>query len=56
MGKQSGGGARTGFGIGRNAEGGQMGFAANISQRDHIANATPNHVGVATRCPYRAID
>ena len=40
MGKQSGGGARTGFGIGRNAEGGQMGFAANISQRARLAQAT----------------
>lgn len=40
MGKQSGGGARTDFGIGRNAEGGRMGFANNISQRARLAQAT----------------
>lgn len=40
MGKQSGGGARTDFGIGRNAEGGRMAFANNISQRARLAQAT----------------
>ena len=40
MGTKTGGGARTNFGIGRNAEQGQMGFAANISQRARLAQAT----------------
>lgn len=40
MGKNAGGGARTGFGFGANSERGQIGFAPNISQRTRLAMAT----------------
>lgn len=40
MGDRTSGGARTDFGVGRNAEGGRMAFANNVSQRARLAQAT----------------